>query len=193
MVKVKVKREESREDPVMARNQDESGQNRGPGESTIEEGKDILALKEEEIKQLQDRVLRLAAEMENTRKRLEREKSDGISFANESLIRELLPVIDNLEMALQHGENEADSKSVLDGVRLTLKAFSDVLSRFGCAGFQSVGKTFDPKYHEAVLQMESGEHPPRTVLQEFRKGYLLHDRLLRPASVVVSAGSGEVS
>ena len=98
-----------------------------PSEIPQEEGQDILVKKDEEIKQLQDRILRMAAEMENTRKRLEREKSECISFANEGMIRGLLPVIDNLERAVQHGEDDATCQGLLEGVRLTLKSFGEVL------------------------------------------------------------------
>jgi molecular chaperone GrpE len=160
----------------------------GPGEVPEAAPEDILLKKDEEIKQLQDRILRMAAEMENTRKRLEREKSDCISFANEGLMRGLLPVIDNLERALQHGENDPDCRSLLEGVSMTLKSFGDVLGKFGCIPFDSVGKAFDPNYHEAVMQQESSEHAEKTVLQELQRGYTLHDRLLRPAMVIVSKG-----
>lgn len=158
-------------------------------ESSNEECEDILVKKEEEVKQLQDRILRQAAEMENTRKRLEREKSEGINFANECLIRELLPVIDNLERALQHGEKDTTCKGLLEGVRITLKSFGDVLGKFGCTPFESVGKTFDPNFHEAVMQQESSEYPEKTILQELQKGYTLRDRLVRPAMVIVSKSS----
>lgn len=154
-----------------------------------DEGPDILGKKDEEIKQLQDRILRMAAEMENTRKRLEREKSDCISFANEGLMRGLLPVIDNLERALQHGEEDANCQGLLEGVRLTLRSFGEVLGKFGCVPFDSVGKTFDPNFHEAVMQQDSSEHPEKTILQELQKGYTLRERLLRPAMVVVSKAS----
>lgn len=147
---------------------------------------DLLEKKDKECRQLQDRLLRLAAEVENTRKRLEREKSDGISYANESLIRDLLPVLDNLERAIQHGEQEADFQTLLEGVRLTLKGFIDAFSRFGCVPFESLDKEFDPKFHEAVMQMESADHPEKTVIQELQKGYTLRDRVIRPAMVVVS-------
>jgi molecular chaperone GrpE len=152
---------------------------------------EILAKKDEEARQLQDRVLRMAAEVENTRKRLEREKSEGICFANESLIRDLLPVIDNLERAIEHGSREADLPGLLEGVRMTLKGFSDTLSRFGCVPFDSLGKPFDPNYHEAVMQQESEEVPDMTVVQEFQKGYTLKDRLVRPAMVVVAKSPKE--
>ncbi len=157
-----------------------------PIEIQQEESEETLVKKNEEIKQLQDRVLRMAAEMDNTRKRLERERSDGISYANESLIRELLPVMDNLERAVQHGEKGPSCQGLLEGVKMTLKNMGDVLAKFGCASFESMGKPFDPKYHEAVMQQESAEHPEKTVIQELQKGYTLRERLVRPAMVVVS-------
>lgn len=146
----------------------------------------LVAQKDEEIKQLKEKVLRIAAEMENTRKRLERERADGICYANESLVRAILPVLDNLDRAIEHGENEANAQDLLEGVRMTLKGFLDTLSKFGCTSFESVGKPFDPNYHEAMMQEESSEHPENTVLREFQKGYKLRDRLIRPAMVVVS-------
>jgi molecular chaperone GrpE len=160
-----------------------------PAESSNEEGEDILVKKAEEVKQLQDRILRQAAEMENTRKRLEREKSDGINYANECLIRELLPVLDNLERALQHGEKDTKCKGLLEGIKMTLKNFGDVLGKFGCSPFESVGKTFDPNFHEAVMQQESSAYPEKTILQELQKGYKLRERLVRPAMVIVSKNS----
>ena len=157
--------------------------------SVIDECEELLARKEAELKQVQDRLLRLAAETENARKRLEREKTDGIAFANESLIRNLLPVIDNLESAVAHGEQEADFQSLMEGVRMTLKGFSDALARFGCNSFDSAEKPFDPNYHEAVAQVEHPDKPDMTVIEEYRKGYTLNDRLLRAAMVVVSKGN----
>lgn len=149
---------------------------------------ELLVEREEEIRVLQDRLLRMAAEMENTRKRLEREKTDGISYGNESLLRDLLHVIDNLERALEHAESEVDRESLLEGVRMTVKGFLGVLAKFGCTPFEALGKTFDPNYHEAFMQQESAEYPDKTVMKELQKGYLLNDRLLRPASVIVSKG-----
>jgi molecular chaperone GrpE len=151
----------------------------------------LAAAKEEEIKQLQDRMLRMAAEMENTRKRLEREKSEAISFANVALIKDLLPVVDNLERALQHADGETESPVLVDGVKMTLKGFLDVLGRHGCVPFEAVGKSFDPNFHEAVAQQESAEHDEMTVLNEFQRGYTLNERLLRPAMVLVSKAPKE--
>lgn len=159
----------------------------GSGMETLEkECENLLEQKDEECKRLQDRLLRVAAEMENTRKRLEREKADGICFGNESLIREFLPVIDNLERAVQHAEQEADFQVLMEGVRLTLKGFMDALGRFGCVPFESLNKEFDPKFHEAMMQQETSEYPDMTVIQEYQRGFMLRDRVIRPAMVVVS-------
>ncbi|MEN6485739.1 MAG: nucleotide exchange factor GrpE, partial [Syntrophobacteraceae bacterium] len=158
--------------PETAEEQVESVQDTGGNGECAE----ALAAKDEEIKSLQDRVLRAAAEMENTRKRLEREKSEGICFANESLLRDLLPIVDNLERAIVHGEEEGNFQALLEGVRLTLKSFGDTLGKYGCKVFESMGKPFDPNFHEAVMQQESSEHPEKTVVQEFQKGYTLKDR-----------------
>jgi molecular chaperone GrpE len=149
----------------------------------------LLTQKDEELQQLRDRLLRQAADMENTRKRLERERSEAITFANESILKGLLPVVDNLERALEHGDKEASNQSLLEGVAITLKAFRDQLARFGCVPFDAASKPFDPNFHEAVLQEESDEHAENTVLREIQKGYLLHERLLRPALVIVSKSS----
>ncbi len=157
-----------------------------PETATPEQWQQLLAAKDEEIRELKERIMRLAAEMENTRKRLERERRDGIQFANESLIREFLPVLDNLERALEHADSDTDPATLLEGIRMTRKHFLEALQKFGCTPFESKGKAFDPNFHEAMLQQETESHPHNTVLQEYQKGYLLRDRLLRPALVVVA-------
>ncbi len=153
---------------------------------------EILAQKEDELKQAQDRILRLSAEFDNTRKRLEREKAESIGYANESIMRELLPIIDNLERAIEHGEKEQGCKGckgLIEGVRMTLKGFLDALAKFGGSRFESVGQPFDPTRHEAVTQETTSEHPDMTVTREFQKGYTLRERLLRPAMVGVARNS----
>jgi len=153
----------------------------------------LLEQKEAEIQALKDKILRQAADIENTRKRLERDRTEAIAYANESLIRELLAVVDNLERAIQHAEQDTDNQTLLEGVKMTHKHFLDTLARFGCRPFESQGKDFDPCFHEAILQQESEEYPPNTVIQEFQRGYTLHERLLRPALVAVSKGTRAVS
>jgi molecular chaperone GrpE len=179
------------EKPATGAPKESAGEDFDPSKATPEQWLSLLEQKDEEVRQLKDRVLRIAAEMDNTRKRLERERADAVSYANENIIREILPIVDNLERALQHGEKEVNHKSLLEGVAITLKAFKDTLARFGCASFEATGKAFDPNLHEAVMQQEAGEHPENTVIQELQKGYTLHERLLRPAMVVVSKQSRE--
>jgi molecular chaperone GrpE len=151
-----------------------------------EDSRQLLSKCQEELKQAQDRILRLAAELDNTRKRLEREKIEGIAYANESIMKQLIEVIDNLERAVDHGQKDENCKGLLDGVQMTLRSFMDIFARFGAAPFESVGRSFDPNRHEAVVQEVSSEYPDMTVTREFQKGYILRDRLLRPARVGVS-------
>jgi molecular chaperone GrpE len=132
-----------------------------------------------------DRFLRERAELENFKKRTQRETTEALRFASEPLIRELLPVVDNLERALEHGEG--NGQSVLDGVRLVLKSLLGVLERYGVKRIEAVGQPFDPSRHEAMAQVESAEHEPNQVIEQHHTGYLLHDRLLRPALVTVSS------
>ena len=152
----------------------------------IEELRKKLEEKEKEIKGHHDRLLRLAADFENYKKRAAKEKEDWTKFANEDLIRAILPFIDNLERAVNHAEKIADTGVLIEGVRLTIQQLLQGLNRFGLSAFQSVGKPFDPTVHEAMLVVETDQHEPNQVVEEFQKGYLLNDRLLRPATVSVS-------
>jgi len=155
-------------------------------EKEIEELKKKLEEKEKELKGDHDRLLRLAADFDNYKKRAAKEKEDWTKFSNEDLIRAILPFIDNLERAVNHAEKVADAGVLIEGVRLTIQQLLQVLNRFGLSSFESVGKPFDPAVHEAMLVVETDEHEPNQVVEEFQKGYLLNDRLLRAATVSVS-------
>jgi molecular chaperone GrpE len=146
---------------------------------------------EAELSEAQEQVLRTAADAENFKKRLQREKEEQTRYANESFMRELLTVIDNLERALEHSGTEASQGGLVEGLTLTLKGFLDTLARFGCTQVEAIGKPFDPNFHEAVSQEESADHEPNTVLKELQKGYMLKERLLRPAMVLVSKLSSQ--
>jgi molecular chaperone GrpE len=147
---------------------------------------------EAELSEAHERVLRTAADSENFKKRLQREKEEQTRYANESFTRELLTVIDNLERALEHSGVESDQEGgLVEGLNMTLKGFLDTLTRFGCTQVEAEGKPFDPNFHEAVSQEESAAHEPNTVLRELQKGYMLKGRLLRPAMVIVSKGSSQ--
>lgn len=146
---------------------------------------------EAELSAAREQVLRTAADAENFKKRMQREKEEQTRYANESLMRDLLTAIDNLERALEHSGTESNQGGLVEGLNMTLKGFLDTLNRFGCTQVEAVGKPFDPNFHEAVSQEESADHKPNTVLRELQKGYLLRERLLRPAMVIVSKRPGE--
>jgi molecular chaperone GrpE len=155
-------------------------------EKEIEELKKKLEQKEREAKEYYDRLLREAADFDNFKKRAAKDKEEWTKFANEDLIKAILPVIDNLERAVNHAEKIVDTGVMIEGVRLTIRQILQTLNRFGLAPFESVGKPFDPSVHEAMLVVESDQHQPNHVVEEFQKGYLLNNRLLRPATVSVS-------
>lgn len=140
-----------------------------------------------------DRVLRLSAEFDNYKKRSAKEMADFRKFANESLIKQLLTVVDNLERAIVSGrdtEKEGQS-SIVEGVEMTHKDILRMLESFSVKPIDAEGKPFDPAFHQAVTHQESDEHPDNTVMTEFQKGYLLHDRLIRPSMVVVSKATAQ--
>lgn len=132
-----------------------------------------------------DHYLRARADLDNFRKRAQREKEDLLKFSNETILRELLPVIDNLERALQHAAADGE-KGLLQGVELTLGQFGKVLEKFNVVAIDPVGELFDSARHEAMGQIESCEQVPNTIVQVFQKGYLLNERLLRPAMVLIA-------
>ena len=138
----------------------------------------------ERLKDTHERLLRSAAEFDNFKKRALKEKEDTQKFGSERLLKDFLPVMDNLERALDHAEQH-DLKQVIEGVRLVQKLFESTLAKYGVTGFSALGKPFDPSFHEALMQQESDE-PPNTVVSEMARGYKLHERLVRPAAVVVA-------
>jgi molecular chaperone GrpE len=152
----------------------------------IEELKNKLEEKEKEAKGVYDRLLRLAADLENYKKRAAKEKEEWTKFANEDLIKAFLPFIDNLERAVNHAEKVVDTGVMIEGVRLIIQQILQTLNKFGLSPFESVGKPFDPSIHEAMLVVESKQHESNQVVEEFQRGYFLNDRLLRPATVSVS-------
>ena len=160
---------------------------------TGEDIKSLLEQTEKEKQDLYDRLLRSTADFDNFRKRVSREKDELIRYGNEKLARELLPVVDNFERALQQAENSADNKALREGIEMILKQFITVLDKFGVKYFTSVGQPFDPNKHEAMVHQESSEHEENAVISEFQKGYYLHDKLLRPAMVVVAKKPAENS
>src|SRR5271168_2053871 len=147
-----------------------------------------LAAKDNEIAELKDKYLRTLAESENARKRIRQQSEESIRIQREAILRDLLPIIDNLERALAASREGTDAKTIVDGVEMTVRALIDFLRAQGVTPVQSVGQAFDPNRHEAVDHVASQTHPPNTVVDEFHRGYLIGDRVLRPARVSVAKG-----
>jgi molecular chaperone GrpE len=146
----------------------------------------MLQEREKEAKENYERYLRVSADMENLKKRLEKEKNETLRFANEEIIKTLIPVLDNLERAMDHGRGSDNSKGLLEGVEMTYKGFLTVLEKYGVAQIEALGSEFDPNLHEAVMVQEDPQEPPGRVISQAQKGYVMHNRLIRPAMVVVS-------
>jgi molecular chaperone GrpE len=152
---------------------------------------DRIALLEAEKAETKDRMLRIAADFENWKKRARKDQTDGESRAKEAVLRDFLEVVDNLERATASfgGGKESDAKSVREGVELVLRQFRSKLDRYQVKAVEAVGQPFDPRLHEAISQAPSAEAKPGSVLHELQKGYTIGEKLLRPAMVVVAAAA----
>ncbi len=182
----------SNDDPKQGNTPENSGPGEAPPPTPIHEGNGAQASEgspasadklEEEKRELKDRLLRTAAEFENFKRRSKKEIDDAATRGREQLLKELLPALDNLERALKHAP-AGDPLAI--GVQQTEKQLLQALEKFGVVRFSSVGKPFDPSVHDAIQQLETSEHPPGTVAAEFASGYMLGQRLLRPAMVAVA-------
>jgi molecular chaperone GrpE len=160
-------------------------------EEIIDELKLKLDEKEKEVEQLKERCLYQLADFENFKKLKAKEKQEALRFGNETLIKELFPVIDNLERAVQHASKTEDSRNIIEGVELTLNGFLKVLEKFGVTRVDALEQAFDPNVHEAIAQEERGDKAPGTVIAELQKGYIMDGRLLRPAMVTVAKSHEE--
>ena len=149
---------------------------------------DELTAALEEKQALQDRLLRTAAEFDNYRKRVERERRELTDYAASDVLYDLLPIVDDLERALEATPN-ADAEIYRQGVDLILKQMHDLLRKRGVTPVEALGTDFDPNFHQAVMHDASAEHREGEVMQELRRGYMLRDRLLRPAMVKVAKAS----
>ncbi len=164
-----------------------SGQDNGDAapEERIRQLQDALAAKEAEAAANWDKYLRERADLENFRRRAQKDKEDLMKYGNECLLLEILPVMDNMERALSHASEESLA-AVIEGVNLTRAMLLGVLKKFGVEPVETKGAAFDPAYHQAMFRIESADVAPNTIVEEFQKGYLLNERLLRPAMVSVA-------
>lgn len=159
-----------------------------PGKAPAEPESAFMSEGEEKLAEANDRYLRLMADFDNFRKRAGKERVDAQAYAVEDVIREIIPVVDNLERALasaQEGAGTEGRAGVIKGVELTLRMFQNVLGKFGVERISAVGKPFDPNQHEALMQMESDEVQVETVSEELEPGYVMKGRVVRPARVKV--------
>jgi molecular chaperone GrpE len=172
--------------------QDEVKVDKSSGKKSMEDKIDSLQAEIERLteasKENYDRFLRASAELDNYRKRASREMDDTRKYATQALLKDLLAVADNLDLAIKSStENSHNESNLLDGIDLTRKELLKVFDKYNVKPIEALGSPFDPNYHEAVMREESDEHAENTVINELQKGYLIHDRLLRPSMVVVSA------
>lgn len=154
-------------------------------EAELEKAQIALAESEAKSADAQEKYVRAYAEFDNTKKRFAKEKDESLRYAHERMVKDLLPVLDGLEQALAHAET-SDKKAIVEGVQLVLRQFLKALEGYGVTQVPAIGHFFDPHHHEAVGQQESEEHEPDSVVNEYRRGYKMHDRLIRPSMVTVA-------
>ncbi len=164
-------------------------------EATVENEEEDLKDASQELEETKDKLLRVAAEFENFKKRMEREQAKLLKYGGENILRELLTTVDNLDRAIEQGKAEAEDDSsklaaMLEGVDLTHKGLVGTLEKFSVEPLESKGKEFNPDEQDALTMEPSDEVPANFVLREFAKGYRFKDRVLRHAQVVVSSGPG---
>lgn len=152
----------------------------------VESLKQSIVQKDKEIAELKDKYLRSLAESENARKRIRQQSEESVRLQRENLLRELLPIVDNLERAVAAARGGGNGKPIVEGVEMVLASMMDFLKTQGVIPEESVGRPFDPARHEAIDRVPSDTHPPNTVVQESHRGYRVGERVLRPARVVVA-------
>jgi len=186
-IKVHTKVEETVIEDKIDQNNDSNKEGKAETVDPLKEMEEKLESMGQEVKENYDRFLRVSAEFENYKKRAAREMNDFRKFANESFVKAMLPVVDNLDRAIESSSNDKQADtSMLEGVDMILKEILKIFEQFNVKPFESLGKTFDPSYHQAVMQEETEVYPENSVVNELQKGYMMHDRLLRPAMVVVA-------
>jgi molecular chaperone GrpE len=172
-------------EPAQARSAPEA-EPEAQAEQPAEPEQDPLEAAQAEVAKVRDQLLRTAADFDNFRKRSRREVSDAEQRGREDLLRELLPVFDNLERAASHAESATDVQSLADGIRMVMRQFTDALGRLGIQRIDAEGAVFDPVVMEAIQQLETTDHPAGTVAAQVQAGYRMGERLIRPAMVVVA-------
>jgi len=184
----------------LEKNQKTPQENNASGEETSEEKPaDPIKTMETRIEELEkeveanyDKFIRVMADFENYKKRTAREMSDLRKFANENILKDMLSAVDNLERAVESGsKQDSEKQTLLEGVEITLKDLFRIFEKYGVKDFKSEGEPFNPVFHQAMMQEQTNDYPDNTVLNELQKGYTIHERLLRPAMVVVARNASD--
>lgn len=183
--------EEEKSKVITESDQENPEENRFIEASTKEEIVEAFRELKEKADRDHDLYLRSMAEVENIKKRAAKDKEEWIKYANENLVKSILPFMDNLDKAVAHARDGKSLDALIEGVELTLKGLKDSLGKSGVQEVHTSGAPFDPRFHEAVYEKEDDQAPVGTVIQELQKGYTLNGRLIRPAMVVVSKGRSE--
>jgi molecular chaperone GrpE len=183
--------------PVDVEDQVETAEEQAVEELSVEDALQAsliaeLTAAQTEVSELKDQMLRVQADAQNVRRRAEADVEKAHKFGQEKFSRELLSVLDNLERALAASPEDEATKSLRDGVEMTLQGFTSTLGKFNVAVIDPQGETFNPEYHQAMAMQENADFPPNTVMAVMQKGYSLHGRLLRPAMVMVSKGAPSI-
>lgn len=173
-----------RENPDISKEEKPGTEDENVAEELSEEGEQTR----NDFKEINEKYLRLYAEFENYKKRINKEKEELLHYGNEKLLSELLPIMDNLELALKHASDNVP-EGLVQGVEMTLKELNKTLEKFGLRSIEADGKPFDPAVHHAMTQVERDDVEENTVVEEFRKGYMLKEKVLRPSLVAVSKRS----
>jgi len=173
-------------EPSVSENLAEKSEGKIQQKEKVEDMAVALEEARNKLQETEDKLLRLAAEFENTKKRLDREREISLKYAEENILKDLLPGIDNIERAMEQGRESNSIESLLEGVELTRNGLLATLEKYGVKAIESIGQPFDPNLHEALAMEETGAIEPNFVLREYLKGYLFKERLLRPAKVIVS-------
>jgi molecular chaperone GrpE len=182
---------EASEDSSDGEVETESEQEAPPSAEEFAQMKGKLDRVKAENEERSDRMLRTIADYENSKKRAEREKAEFFKYAVEGVIKDLIPVVDNIERGIESAKASKDFDSLNEGIQLIHKQLDDLLKKRGVAVIEAKGEPFDPKLHEAMMHIESDDVPENAVIEEFQRGYLLHDRVIRPSMVSVSRGKHE--
>jgi molecular chaperone GrpE len=190
-VQIEIKDSDDQDQSVKPTAQENQTLQTPPGNGAAETVEDAPAAKlqaaEEQARENYDRLLRVSAEFDNYKKRTTREMQDVVKYATEKMAKELLIVVDNLERAIEAaGADRTDDDPLVKGIHLTLSEVLKILEQHKVQPIQALGQPFDPAFHQAMMQAEVDDKPSNTVVREMQKGYVMHDRLLRPSMVVVS-------